>query len=78
VTLFFLSFVSGLTFVSAEASAGYYGEPNGSPNDQTNKALIEKIGKRLEEKRNELIELYRDLHRHPEVSGQEERTAAVL
>jgi metal-dependent amidase/aminoacylase/carboxypeptidase family protein len=78
VTLFFLSFVSGLTFVSTEASAIYCGEQDGKPNDQPNKVLIEKIGKRLEEKRSELIELYRDLHRHPEVSGSEERTAGII
>jgi metal-dependent amidase/aminoacylase/carboxypeptidase family protein len=78
VTLFFLSFVSGLAFVSTEASAMYFGEQDEKPNDQPNKVLIEKIGKKLEEKRSELIELYRDLHRHPEVSGSEERTAGII
>ena len=39
---------------------------------------IEAINARLEEVREELIELRRDLHRHPEISGQEERTARVL
>jgi amidohydrolase len=76
--LFFLSIVSGLTFVNTEAAAMYCGEPNGKLNYQHNKMLIEKIGKKLEEKRSELIELYRDLHRHPEVSGREERTARII
>ena len=78
VTLFFLSIVSGLTFVNTEAAAMYCGEPNGKLNDQHSKMLIEKIGKKLEEKRSELIELYRDLHRHPEVSGREERTSRII
>jgi amidohydrolase len=67
VTLFFLSIFSGLFFVNTEAAAMY-----------RNKMLMEKIGKKLEEKRGELIELYRDLHRHPEVSGKEERTARIV
>ena len=33
---------------------------------------------RISEKRSDLIELRRDLHRHPEVSGNEERTARVV
>ncbi len=45
---------------------------------QQNKLLLEKIEKKLEEKRSEFIELYRDLHRHPEVSGKEERTAQII
>lgn len=32
----------------------------------------------LETMRNELIEVRRDIHRHPELSGQEERTASVV
>lgn len=39
---------------------------------------IEKIATRLEELRADLIEVRRDFHRHPENSGQEERTAKVL
>ena len=39
---------------------------------------IETMGARLEQLRDDLIELRRDLHRHPEISGQEERTAKVL
>ncbi len=39
---------------------------------------VDEIGARLEALRDELIELRRDLHRHPEISGQEERTAKVL
>jgi metal-dependent amidase/aminoacylase/carboxypeptidase family protein len=77
-TLFFLSIVFGLTFVNTEAAASNYEEPKGELNSQHYRMLIEKIGKKLEEKRGELIELYRDLHRHPEVSGREERTAGII
>jgi amidohydrolase len=38
----------------------------------------ERIDRRLESAREELIEIRRDLHRHPEVSGREERTAGVV
>jgi len=38
----------------------------------------DRLAARLEAVRAELIELRRDLHRYPEVSGQEERTAAVV
>jgi metal-dependent amidase/aminoacylase/carboxypeptidase family protein len=38
----------------------------------------ERIGRRLESVRAELIEVHRDLHQHPELSGQEERTARVV
>jgi len=36
------------------------------------------VTERLEALRHELIEVRRDLHRHPEVSGEEERTAGVV
>ena len=36
------------------------------------------IDARIEALRDELIEIRRDLHRHPEVSGEEERTAGVV
>jgi amidohydrolase len=39
---------------------------------------IEEIAARLEALRENLIEARRDLHRHPEISGQEERTAKVV
>jgi len=78
VTLFFLSLVSGLTLVNTEATVMYCGEPSGKLNYQHNEMLIEKIEKKLDAKRSELIELYRDLHRHPEVSGREERTAGII
>ena len=40
--------------------------------------LFEAATKHIEGRRAELIELRRDLHRHPEISGQEERTAGVV
>ncbi|NIM97965.1 MAG: amidohydrolase, partial [candidate division Zixibacteria bacterium] len=76
--LLFLSFVSGLTSENTEAAVIYSGEPEGKLDYQPSKNLIKKIEKKLEAKRSELIELYRDLHRHPEVSGREERTAGII
>ena len=78
VILFFLSLVSGLTFVNTEAAVMFCGEPNGKLDHQHSKMLIERIEKKLEAKRCKLIERYRDLHRHPEVSGREERTAGII
>jgi metal-dependent amidase/aminoacylase/carboxypeptidase family protein len=40
--------------------------------------LMERIEKTLESNRGKHIELYRDLHRHPEVSGREKRTAGII
>ncbi len=40
--------------------------------------LHERIAERLANREAALIELRRDLHRHPEVSGAEERTAGVI
>jgi amidohydrolase len=42
------------------------------------KALASVILARVEERRAELIELRRDLHRHPELSGEEARTAGIV
>ena len=42
------------------------------------RSQVDRIDRRLEAVRDELIEVRRDLHRHPEVSGQEERTAGVV
>ncbi len=39
---------------------------------------IERMSRRLESVRQELIDVRRDIHRHPEVSGQEERTAGIV
>jgi amidohydrolase len=41
-------------------------------------ALYDPFTKKVESARDGLIELRHDLHRHPEVSGKEERTAAVV
>jgi hypothetical protein len=40
--------------------------------------LLDRMDRRIEGAREELIAVRRDLHRHPEVSGQEERTASVV
>jgi len=78
VILSILLLFLGLTHVNSEAAMNDYGESSGKLDDQPSKMLMERIEKTLEAKRSELIELYRDLHRHPEVSGQEERTAQVI
>lgn len=77
-TLFCFFLISGLILGNAEAAVMFRGKADSKLNDQHSKILIDKIGKKLEAKRSELIELYRDLHRHPEVSGKEERTAEVI
>lgn len=40
--------------------------------------LVDRVDRRLEEAREDLVELRRDIHRHPEVSGQEKRTASIV
>jgi metal-dependent amidase/aminoacylase/carboxypeptidase family protein len=40
--------------------------------------LMDAVDRRLQEVRDDLVAVRRDLHRHPEVSGQEERTAAIV
>ncbi|NNG16823.1 MAG: amidohydrolase [Gemmatimonadales bacterium] len=40
--------------------------------------LQAKVAQQLETLRQELIDVRRDLHRHPEVSGEEERTAGIV
>lgn len=41
-------------------------------------ALLSTFADRVETLRAELIDVRRDLHRHPEISGQEERTAGIV
>ncbi len=78
VILSLLSFFYSLNFADSEAAVRFYDELSGKLNDQQNKRLLERIEKKLEAKRGELIELYRDLHRNPEVSGSEKRTAGII
>ena len=51
---------------------------SGSLAQAQTETLEQRIGRRLESVRDELIELRRDIHSHPEVSGQEERTAKLV
>ena len=46
--------------------------------DELESSRLEQITARLESLRDELVAVRRDLHRHPEVSGQEARTARVI
>jgi metal-dependent amidase/aminoacylase/carboxypeptidase family protein len=41
-------------------------------------ALLDRIDRHLESVRDSLIAVRRDIHRHPELSGEEERTAGVV
>jgi amidohydrolase len=49
-----------------------------SPAAAVEPAVKEKINRQLSDRKSSLIDLRRDLHRHPEPSGQEERTARVV
>ena len=40
--------------------------------------FMSKLGKQLQDKKEELIQIRRDFHRHPELSLQEFRTAQVI
>ena len=40
--------------------------------------VLDRMAQRIQEVEGDLIEFRRDLHRHPEVSGQEERTARLV
>lgn len=46
--------------------------------EEAGSSPLDRMAQRLAEVRDELIEVRRDLHRHPELSGQEERTAGVV
>jgi amidohydrolase len=76
--LFLLPLLSYLTFMKSEAAVDDEGEAAGRPDRQQNRMLLEKIEKSVESNRNKLIALYRDFHKHPEVSGREERTATII
>ncbi|MCP4657957.1 MAG: amidohydrolase [bacterium] len=52
--------------------------PLGAFGESAEMTQAERIDKALESARAELIEIHRDLHRHPELSGQEQRTAGVV
>jgi amidohydrolase len=69
--LVLLALVSGQATGPAAAQAAAQVAPQEDP-------LLARIDARLTEAEAELIEIRRDLHRHPEVSGREERTAGVV
>ena len=68
-----LSAVVTLVFLTSLVLAG-----SAVPSHAQDRMLIERIDRRLEAARTELIEIRRDIHRHPEVSGREARTARVV
>ncbi len=43
-----------------------------------NPTLVDRVDRHLQSVRNDLIEVRRDIHSHPEVSGQERRTASIV
>jgi amidohydrolase len=75
---FFLSLLSCLTFMKSEPAVNEDGESAGKLDSQHNRILLERIEKTVASNRNKLIELYRGFHKHPEVSGREEKTAAII
>ena len=50
----------------------------GSTTHAQSQQLVDQADRSLQSLRQELIDVRRDLHRHPEASGQEERTAGVV
>ena len=78
VILSFFSLFPVITFVNSEAAFPGNGSSYKQQEKQQSEMLIERIEKKIEAKRSELLELYRDLHRNPEVSGSEERTAGII
>jgi amidohydrolase len=52
--------------------------PTGARSARAQTDLVPAFTKRLESARAELVELRRDIHRHPETSGNEERTAGLV
>ena len=67
----------GVASVLAGTEAGFGQEvgPEVAPDAD---ARLERMAAALEFSRADLIEIRRDIHRHPEPSGQEERTAALV
>ena len=68
----FAVFSTGVSETSAAATAPQPSPPRARP------SLEGQIDARLRARRAALIEIRRDIHRHPEVSGQEIRTAALV
>ncbi len=50
----------------------------GQSGNQKFESLLVKLEKIIDEKRSDLIELFYDLHKHPEVSGKEMRTSGII
>ncbi len=61
---------------SAVSTAGQV-PASGGPPTASEEALI-RFTARVEQLRDELVSVRRDLHRHPEISGEEERTAGIV
>lgn len=62
--------LTGLAALSLGAS--------GSAAQTAGDALFERAARTIEAHRQAIVELRRDLHRHPELSGEEERTAGIV
>jgi len=73
-----LLLVLGFKFIDASSTEVFSEKRPDRLIPEKNKLLVEKIREKLESMRTEIIEIYKDLHRHPEVSGQEERTAGIV
>jgi metal-dependent amidase/aminoacylase/carboxypeptidase family protein len=62
-------------FAGSEVATG---QETGRAQEQTEEIRLGIMESALEAARQDLIDIRRDIHRHPELSGQEERTAALV
>ena len=69
--------IKGLAFSATAALAVCLAAPLDAQQEE-HRALEQRVAERLASTEASLIELRRDIHQHPEVSGQEERTAGVI
>lgn len=70
--------MSVLTATRSPALTALLLAATGSMLQAQTETLAQRIDRRLESAHDELIQLRRDIHRHPEVSGEEERTAKLV
>ena len=62
-------------FAGSEVATG---QETGRAQEQTEEIRLGIMESALEAARQDLIDIRRDIHRHPELSGQERRTAALV
>jgi metal-dependent amidase/aminoacylase/carboxypeptidase family protein len=70
--------IAGVLAWTEVATGQEAGQEMGEATEQEADARLATMATALEAAREDLIEVRRDIHRHPEPSGQEERTAALV